>query len=223
LVGDAPADFTLASAPWKASVPEVPLGVPSTLLERRPDVAAAERRVAVANEQIGIAQSAFYPNLNLNASYGFGASRAADLFSASSSLWSLGLSAAQVVFNAGATRERVTGTRAAHDAAVARYRQTVLTAFQDVEDQLAATRVLIQQQELRRQASQAADEAETQVLNRYRAGQVSFTEVVTAQATALNARRALVQLQADRQTTAVALIQSLGGGWQTTIRSPTPR
>ncbi len=213
LVGDAPASFTLASAPWTASVPEIPLGVPSTLLQRRPDIAAAERRVAVANEQIGIARSAFYPSLNLSASYGSGASRVADLFSASSSLWSLGLSAAQVLFNAGATRAKVTGAQAAHDAATARYRQVVLTAFANVEDQLAATRVLAQQLELRRQASQAAGEAETQVLNRYRAGRVSYTEVVTAQATALSARRALVQLQADRQTTAVALIQSLGGGW----------
>ena len=213
LLGRAPADFSLAVAPWKASVPQVPLGVPSTLLQRRPDIAAAERRVAVANEQIGIAQSAFYPSINLNASYGFGASSVADLFSASSSVWSLGLSAAQVLFNAGATRERVTGAQAAQDAAVARYRQTVLVAFQDVEDQLAGTRVLLQQQEFLRQASQAADEAETQMLNRYRAGQVSYTEVVTAQASALSARRALVKLQADRQTTAVALIQSLGGGW----------
>lgn len=213
LLGRAPADFTLASIQWTASVPEVPLGVPSTLLERRPDIAAAERRVAVANEQIGIAQSAFYPSVNLNASYGFSASAVSDLFSASNSLWSLGLSAAQVLFNAGATRERVSGAQAAHDAAVARYRQTVLTAFQNVEDQLAATRVLVQQQALRDQASQAADEAETQMLNRYREGQVSYTEVVTAQAAALSARRALVQVQADRQTTAVALIQSLGGGW----------
>jgi len=213
LLGRAPADFSLAVAPWKASVPQVPLGVPSTLLQRRPDIAAAERRVAVANEQIGIAQSAFYPSINLNASYGFGASSVADLFSASSSVWSLGLSAAQVLFNAGATRERVTGAQAAQDAAVARYRQTVLVAFQDVEDQLAGTRVLLKQQEFLRQASQAADEAETQMLNRYRAGQVSYTDVVTAQASALSARRALVKLQADRQTTAVALIQSLGGGW----------
>ena len=213
LLGRAPADFTLVAAPWKASVPEVPLGVPSTLLQRRPDIAAAERRVAIANQQIGIAQSAFYPSINLNASYGFGASSVADLFSASSSLWSLGLSAAQVLFNAGATRERVAGAQAAQDAAVARYRQTVLVAFQDVEDQLAGTRVLLQQQDLLRQASQAADEAETQMLNRYRAGQVSYTEVVTAQASALSARRALVKLQADRQTTAVALIESLGGGW----------
>jgi NodT family efflux transporter outer membrane factor (OMF) lipoprotein len=214
LVGDAPANFTLASAPWTAAVPEIPLGVPSTLLQRRPDIAGAERRVAAANEQIGIAQSGFYPSLTLNASAGSSASRVADLFSASSSFWSLGLSAAQVLFNAGATRAKVSGAQAAHDAAVAHYRQAVLAAFQDVEDQLAATRVLLQQQELRQQASRAADEAEAQMLNRYRAGQVIYTEVVTAQATALTARRALVQSQADRQTTAVALIQSLGGGWQ---------
>jgi outer membrane protein TolC len=118
------------------------------------------------------------------------------------------------VFNAGATGARISGAEAAHAEAVARYRQTVLTAFQDVEDQLAATRVLVQQLELRRQASQAADEAEAQMLNRYRAGQVVYTDVVSAQVTALNARRALVQAQADRQTTAVALIQSLGGGWR---------
>lgn len=214
LVGEAPANFSLASAPWKASVPDVPVEVPSALLERRPDIAAAERRVAAANEQIGIAQSAFYPKLGLTGSYGTTSSRVADLFSASSTLWSLGLSSAQVLFNAGATRERVTGARAAQEIATARYRETVLAAFQDVENGLSATRILIQQQELRRQASEAADQVEVQVLNRYRAGQVSFTEVVTAQATALNARRALVQLQADRQTTAVALIQSLGGGWR---------
>jgi NodT family efflux transporter outer membrane factor (OMF) lipoprotein len=213
LVGQAPGDFTLAAAAWKATLPEVPVGVPSTLLQRRPDIAAAERRVAAANAQIGVAQAAFYPSLGLSASYGFGASRVAELFSASSSLWSLGLSAAQTLFNAGATRARVDATTASQQAAVARYRQTVLAAFQDVEDQLAGTRVLAQQHELRRQASLAADEAQAQVLNRYRAGQVGYTEVVSAQATALNARRALVQLMADRQTTAVALIQSLGGGW----------
>jgi len=213
LVGKAPGDFTLAPAPWKVDVPEVPVGVPSTLLQRRPDIAAAERRVAAANEQIGIARSAYFPSLSLSASSGSSASRVADLFAASTSFWSLGLSVAQTVFNAGATGARVSGAKAAHQQAVARYRQTVLTAFQDVEDQLAATRVLAQQLELRRQASQAADEAEAQMLNRYRAGQVGYTDVVTAQVTALNARRALVQLQADRQTTAVALIQSLGGGW----------
>jgi len=214
LVGQAPGNFSLGAAAWNPMVPEVPVGVPSTLLQRRPDIAAAERRVAVANEQIGIAKSAYYPSLNLGASYGLGASRVADLFSASNSVWSVGLSAAQALFNAGATDARVEGSEAAHAQAVARYRQTVLAAFQGVEDQLAATRVLLTQQELRRQASTAADQVEQQVLNRYRSGQVSYTEVITAQATALSARRALVQAMADRQTTAVALIQSLGGGWQ---------
>ncbi|MDB5742399.1 MAG: outer rane efflux protein NodT family [Polaromonas sp.] len=214
LVGEAPGNFTLAPVPWTAEVPQIPLGVASELLQRRPDIAAAERRVAVANEQIGIAQTAYYPSLPLGASYGFGASRVADLFNASSSVWSFGLSAAQVLFNAGATGALVEASQAAHAQAVAGYRQTVLTAFQDVEDQLAATRVLLTQQDLRRQASEAADLVEQQVLNRYRSGQVGYTEVITAQATALSARRALVQAMADRQTTAVALIQALGGGWQ---------
>ena len=214
LVGEAPGNFSLVPAAWSPSVPEVPVGLPSTLLQRRPDIASAERGVAVANEKIGIARAAYYPSLPLGASYGFGASRVADLFSASSSVWSLGLSAAQTLFNAGATTARVQGSEAAHAQAVARYRQTVLTAFQDVENQLAATRVLLAQQDLRRQASEAADQVEQLLLNRYRSGQVGYTEVITAQATALNARRALVQALADRQTTAVALIQSLGGGWQ---------
>lgn len=213
LVGKAPGEFALPPAPWQSTVPEVPVGVPSTLLQRRPDIAAAERRVAAANEQIGIAQSAFYPNLSLSASYGSGASTVANLLNVSNSVWSLGLSAAQVLFNGGATRARVEGAQAAHEQTVARYRQTVLTAFQNVEDELAATRVLAQQQELRRQASQAADEAEAKLLNQYRAGRVSFIEVFTAQASALTARRALVQLQANRQVTAISLIQSLGGGW----------
>lgn len=217
LVGQAPGNFSLARLPvtaWNPVVPEVPVGVPSTLLQRRPDIAAAERRVAVANEQIGIAKSAYYPSLSLSASYGLGASHVADLFSAPSSVWSVGLSAAQALFNAGATGARVEGSEAAHAQAVARYRQSVLAAFQGVEDQLAATRVLLTQQELRRQASTAADQVEQQVLNRYRSGQVSYSEVIIAQATALSGRRALVQTMADRQTTAVALIQSLGGGWQ---------
>ncbi len=217
LVGEAPGNFAVAPqayADWKPVVPEVPVGVPSTLLQRRPDIAAAERRVASANAQIGIAKSAYYPSVSLSASYGFGASTVASLFNASSSVWSLGLSAAQALFNAGATTARVDGAQAAHEQAVARYRQTVLVAFADVEDQLAASRVLLTQQTLRREASLAADQVEQQVLNRYRSGQVSFTEVITAQTTALAARRALVQAAADRQTTAVALIQSLGGGWQ---------
>ncbi|WP_180277000.1 efflux transporter outer membrane subunit [Janthinobacterium sp. BJB446] len=213
LLGKAPSDFSLAVAPWTLTVPDVPLGVPSTLLQRRPDIAAAERRVAVANEQIGIARSAYYPSLNLTGSYGSGASKVGDLFNASSSLWSLGVSAAQTLFNAGATTASVDAAKAGHEAAVARYRQTVLSAFGAVEDQLSATRALAEQLALRQQASSAADQVEQQMLNRYNAGQVGYTDVVTAQVTALSARRSLVQAQADRQTTAVALIQSLGGGW----------
>ncbi|MES2263538.1 MAG: efflux transporter outer membrane subunit [Pseudomonadota bacterium] len=215
LLGKAPAEFTLAPLPAQGLVvvPQVPAGVPSALLQRRPDIAAAERRVAAANEQIGIARAAYYPNLNLSASYGFGASQLSGLFGASSSLWSLGLSAAQTLFDAGATGARVAGAEAGRDAAIARYRQTVLNAFADVEDQLAASRALEQQQDLRQTASSAAEQVEQQMLNRYRAGQVAYTEVVQAQVTALNARRSLLQAQADRQTTAVALIQSLGGGW----------
>ncbi|TWI66551.1 NodT family efflux transporter outer membrane factor (OMF) lipoprotein [Pseudoduganella lurida] len=213
LLGKAPSEFSLAPAPWTVTVPEVPLGVPSTLLQRRPDIAAAERRVAVANENIGIARAAYFPSLNLSASYGYGSSSVGGLFNASNNLWSLGLSAAQTLFDAGAIAARVEQTKAARDATIAQYRQTVLNAFADVEDQLAATRALAAQQELRRQASEAADQVEQQMINRYRAGQVNYTEVVNAQVTALSARRALIQVQADRQTTAVALIQSLGGGW----------
>ena len=194
--------------------PAIPVGVPSELLQRRPDIAAAERRVASANAQVGVARTAYFPSLTLSASYGFGASQVAGLFSASNSLWSLGLAAAQTLFDGGAIKARVAGAEAARDEAVARYRQAVLAAFGEVEDQLAAGRVLEQQQALRESASRAADLAEQQMANRYRAGQVGYTEVVQAQAAALSARRALLQVQADRQAVAVALIQALGGGWR---------
>jgi NodT family efflux transporter outer membrane factor (OMF) lipoprotein len=213
LLGKPAGDFTLAPAAWQVTVPDVPTGVPSTLLQRRPDIAAAERRVAAANQNIGIARSAYFPSLNLTGSYGYGSSSTGGLFNASNNLWSLGLTAAQTLFDAGAIKARVSGAEAARDQAIANYRQTVLTAFADVENQLAATRTLAQQQDLRKAASEAADQVEVQMLNRYRAGQVSYSDVVTAQQTALNARRSLVQAQADRQTTAIALIQSLGGGW----------
>ena len=214
LTGRAPANFTLAPRDdWSLTVPDVPPDVPSTLLQRRPDIAAAERRVAQANEQIGVATAAFFPSLRLTGSAGQSAARIGDLFSASSLVWSLGLSAAQTIFNAGLTRAQVDAARAAYEQQAARYRQAVLAAFQDVEDQLAASRILGQQLAFRREASQAADLVEQQVLNRYQAGQVSFTEVVTAQATALSARRSLVQLQSSRSVAAVSLVQALGGGW----------
>jgi NodT family efflux transporter outer membrane factor (OMF) lipoprotein len=213
LVGQSPSSFALASTPWQVVVPAVPVGVPSTLLQRRPDIAAAERDVAVANADIGIARSAYFPTFGLSASYGNNTSRVGDLFSLSNAAWSFGLSAAQTLFNAGATRASVEGAEARHQATVANYRQVVLTAFADVENGLAATRVLEQQQQLRVEAAEAAGLVEQQILNRYQAGQVSYTEVVQAQVTALNARRQLVQVQADRQTAAVSLIQALGGGW----------
>ena len=213
LIGQAPGNFSLAPAEWTMTVPTVPLGVPSTLLQRRPDIASAERSVAAANAQIGVQRSAYFPSLSLSSSYGFASSRFGDLFNASSSLWSIGLSVAQTIFDAGATRARVAGAEAARDAAIAHYRQTVLTAFQAVEDQLSTARVLGEQETLRRQASAAADLTEQQLLNRYRAGQVGYTDVVTAQASALSARRTLVQLVNSRQASAIALIQALGGGW----------
>jgi len=213
LVGKAPADLTIAPAKWSPTVPDVPVVVPSLLLQRRPDIAGAERRVAAANEQIGIARSAYFPSVSLSGSYGTSGSVVSDLFRASSAAWTYGLSAAQTAINFGTLRAAVESTRAAQEEAAARYRQTVLTAFADVEDQLSATRTLVQQQELQRQSSEAADKVEEQVLNRYKAGQVDYSQVVQAQNTALSARRALVQTQADRQSTAVALIQALGGGW----------
>ncbi len=215
LIGKAPANFALPMRPqWAGVVPDVPVDVPSTLLQRRPDIAAAERRAARANEQIGIAEAAYYPSLRLSGNIGAGAAHIGDLFSASALVWTLGASIAQSIFNAGATRARVEGARAGLEEAAAHYRQTVLAAFRDVEDQLVAARVLQQQLTLREQASQAANLVEQQVLNRYQAGQVNYTEVITAQVTAHNARRAVAQALSDRQVAAVALIQSLGGGWR---------
>lgn len=213
LIGAAPAEFSLPAADWKPVVPGIPSGVPTTLLQRRPDIAAAERDVAAANAQIGIARAAYYPSFTLSGAVSSSTSRVGDLFNASNTLWSLGLSVAQVVFDAGAIGASVDAANARHEASVARYRQTVLTAFQNVEDQLTTGASLAEQETMRRQASAAADRTEEQFLNRYRAGTIDYTSVIVAQVSALNARRTLLQVQASRQTAAVALIQSLGGGW----------
>jgi len=182
-------------------------------LQRRPDVAAAERQVAAANAQIGVERAAYFPNLTLSASLGNASSHIGDLFKVSNAVWSVGLSVAQTVFDGGAISARVAAAEAARDVAVARYRQTVLSAFQGVEDQLSNARAQAEQADLLKQASDAADQTEQQILNRYRAGQLSYTDVVTAQASALAARRALVQVAVSRQISAIALIQALGGGW----------
>ncbi|MFY3383695.1 efflux transporter outer membrane subunit [Paracidovorax sp. MALMAid1276] len=220
LTGRAPADFSLPPGPWVARVPEVPVGVPSGLLQRRPDIAAAERAVAAANAQIGIQRAAFFPNLSLGASLGTGGTSVGDLFKASNLVWSLGVSVAQTLFDAGARAARVDEAQAAWEARVAVYRQTVLTAFQGVEDQLTGLRTLQEQEPLRREAVAAAQRTAEQLLNRYREGQVGYTEVVTAQVSLLSAQRALLQLQVNRQLAAVALVQALGGGWQAPWPSP---
>jgi NodT family efflux transporter outer membrane factor (OMF) lipoprotein len=231
LTGKAPGDFALAPASWNEVVPAVPLGVPSALLQRRPDIASAERQVAAANAQIGVARSAYFPNLTLSASVGTAGLRFGDLFDVASPLWSIGLSLAQTVFDAGAIGARVDSATAGRDLAVARYRQTVLTAFQGVEDQLTNANAQAEQAALLKQASDAADQTEQQILNRYRAGQLGYTDVVAAQASALSARRALVQVAVSRQVSAVTLIQALGGGWdvaapvesKSSVRSDNPR
>ena len=219
LTGKPPGDFSIAVATWNEVVPAVPLGVPSALLQRRPDIASAERLVASANAQIGVEQSAYFPSLTLSATLGNNSSRVGDLFKASNLLWSVGASVAQTVFDGGLISARVSAAEASRDAAVARYRQTVLAAFQGVEDQLTNARADEEQAALQKQASDAADQTEQQILNRYRAGQLGYTDVVTAQASALAARRALVQVAVSRQTAAIALIQALGGGWTTSARS----
>jgi NodT family efflux transporter outer membrane factor (OMF) lipoprotein len=214
LVGKAAGDFSLpARDAWQTSVPEVPAGIPSTLLQRRPDIAAAERRVAAANANIGVEEAAYFPSLTLSGSYEFLAISVGALFKTASSTHSASASIAESIFNGGATSARVAGARAAYDQTVAEYRQSVLTAFQDVEDQLAASTWLARQYEFRRQASEAADETERLSLNQYRAGTVGYTNVIVAQTAALSARRSLAEIALTRQTSAISLIAALGGGW----------
>jgi NodT family efflux transporter outer membrane factor (OMF) lipoprotein len=214
LVGKPASSFTLtAQEAWATAVPDVPSGIPSTLLQRRPDIAAAERRVVAANASIGIEEAAYFPTLTLTGAYQFLSTSTSTLFKAASESHSVGGSLSEALFNGGATRARVAGVRAAYDQSVAQYRQTVLTAFQDVEDQLASSRVLLQQYDFRREASQAADETEQLTMNQYRAGTISYTDVVVAQTAALSARRALAAISLDRQATAVSLITALGGRW----------
>jgi len=213
LVGRAPAEFSVAAAPWNATIPAIPLVVPSALLQRRPDIAAAERAVAAANAQIGIQRAAYFPNIGLTASYAGAGGSLLSLFRTSGNVWSLGLTLAQTIFDAGAIAAKVEGAEAGRDVAIANYRQTVLTAFVAVEDQLATLRSLGEQDSERRAASADADRTEQLTLNQFLQGQVPYTTVVTAQVTALNARQTLSQLMSSQQAAAIALIQALGGGW----------
>ena len=214
LTGQAPADLTLAQQTWTLTVPPVPVGMPSTLLERRPDIAAAERTMAAANAQIGVNIAGYFPDLSLSGSDGFSSSTLSKFFSAANNSWSIGANLAQTVFDAGATTARVRAARASYDVNVANYRQTVLNAFQQVEDNIAALRVLEAEYDLDLASSQAADEAEKIVNNQYQAGQVDITTVTVAQNTALSARRTTIVTAGSRMVALVDLISALGGGWR---------
>jgi NodT family efflux transporter outer membrane factor (OMF) lipoprotein len=220
LAGQTPASLTLPPAPWTLTLPQIPAGVPSTLLQRRPDVASAERSAASANALIGVQVAAYYPNLTLTGQGGFQSNELGSLFSASNTLWSVGASVAETIFDAGLRKARVAQARAAYDEAVANYRQTVLTALQQVEDNLAAQRVLGGELMLRHNATVEAAGAEAITLNQYKAGTVDFTAVTLAEQTTLSSRTAEVALESARLTTAVDLIAALGGGW--TVATPLP-
>jgi NodT family efflux transporter outer membrane factor (OMF) lipoprotein len=213
LAGQTPASLTLAPAPWSLKLPEIPPGVPSTLLQRRPDIASAERSAAAANANIGIQVAAYYPSLTLTAQGGYESSALSQLFNASNTFWSLGASVAETVFDAGLRRAKVQAARAAYDQAVANYRQTVLTAFGQVEDNMVAQRILADEQAQTQRAADTAARNVTITTNEYKAGTVDFTTVVTAQTAALSARNAELAIEASRLTTAVDLIGALGGGW----------
>jgi NodT family efflux transporter outer membrane factor (OMF) lipoprotein len=190
-----------------------PVGVPSSLLERRPDIAAAERQMAAANAQIGVAVAAYFPDLTLSGSYGFTSSVVAGLLSTPNNIWSFGGTVSETLLDFGARSAQIREARFAYDGTVASYRQTVLTAFQQVEDQLAALRILEQQYEVADQTAKSAEEAVRLTLNQYKAGTVAYTAVVTAQAIALADAQALLSIRQSRLAASVALIQALGGGW----------
>jgi len=213
LAGKPPAAVTLPALLLKTPPPPVPVALPSTLLERRPDIAAAERTVAAANEQIGIAIAAYYPTLTLSASGGFEASNITKWFSLPSRFWSLGAGMSEVVFEGGKRRAEVRMTEAQYDATVANYRQAVLTAFQQVEDNLAALRILGQEAIAADQAAKAAHDSLDIATYQYKAGTVNYLTVITAQATALANDKTVVDLLARRLSSSVLLVQALGGGW----------
>lgn len=216
LAGMTPAELTLAVQPTlDRAIPTPPVMTPTVLLQRRPDIAAAERQVAAASAEIGVATAAYFPSFNLTADYGFNATSLGNLISSSSNAWSAGLGAAETLLDFGARKARVQAARAAYDRAVASYRQTVLNAFRNVEDELAALRVLQQESTLRDQALASARQSEQIALNRYRAGQGDFTAVVQAQNTALTAAQSVLTVLRQRRAASVSLIEALGGGWQT--------
>lgn len=214
LVGKPPAEFSIAPARVPAEIPVTPPDLPSALLERNPTIAANERAMASANAKIGVAIAGYFPSITIGASYGQQSNLLHRLFDAASSVWSFGLTNVNVpIFNGGLTAAQVDAARATYDQTVALYRQSVLTAFQQVEDQLAASRILEAQATVQGRAVVAAREAELLALNQYRAGTVDYTTVITAQATALSNQESAVNIRQSRLVASVNLIEALGGGW----------
>jgi len=216
LIGVNPSGFSIPVRALDAKPPAIPIGVPSQLLERRPDIAASERAMAAANAQIGIATAAFYPDLVLSASAGLESSTFKHLFDWPSRFWSIGPSISETVFDAGLRRATVQQYTATYNANVANYRQTVLTAFQQVEDSLASVRILSQQILKQQQAEQSARQFVDLQFARYQTGVDPYVNVVTAQNTLLTDQRTLTTLRTQAMTSSVQLIQALGGGWDRT-------
>jgi NodT family efflux transporter outer membrane factor (OMF) lipoprotein len=223
LMGRPPAQFSLAVAGDLAAPPPIPPVLPSELLERRPDVAAAERRMAAANAEIGVATAAFFPTLSLSASGGYGASSFANLFSGSSLAWAIGANLAQPLFDAGLRRAQRDATVATFDEAVAGYRSTVLTGFQEVEDNLATLTYLAEMSQIQGDAVAAARRSLELTTNQYKAGIVGFVNVVTAQTTLFDNERTEVILRGRQWQANVALVKAIGGGWDASrLASGTP-
>jgi NodT family efflux transporter outer membrane factor (OMF) lipoprotein len=213
LIGKPPAELTITPTEAILPIPEIPAELPSTLLQRRPDIAAAERRMAVANAQIGVAEAAFFPDVTLSGQYGVAAAMLSKLFTASARAWSFGGTVLETVFDAGLRQATVEQQRAAYDQTVAEYRQSVLSAFQQAEDEYAALRILADQAKAQESAVAAAREAERVINNQYKAGTVAYTSVIVAENTALGDAETAVNIRQSRLVASVALIQALGGGW----------
>lgn len=213
LIGKPPADFSLPPLPLTTPPPPIPVGIPSELLERRPDIAAAERLIASANAQIGLQETAYYPLVNIVASGGFDSGTITTLFQGPSAIWSVGAAAAFTVFDGGRRRAATDQAKASYDYSVASYRQTVLTAFQQVEDNLSGLRILEQEAGIQATAVEAAEKSLALSQTRYEGGITSYLEVITAQNTALSDEVTAVNLLGRRMASAVLLIQALGGGW----------
>ncbi|MGD0912315.1 MAG: efflux transporter outer membrane subunit [Terracidiphilus sp.] len=214
LIDKPPASFSIAFAPQTPlKLAAIPVGLPATLLERRPDIAAAERRVAEANEQIGIARAAYYPALTLDAAAGFEGNTIANLFSWASRVWAVGPQASQTLFDAGRRRAVSESATANYDGTVAQYRQTTLNAFQEVEDNLAALRILEHEAQQQQEATASASETLQLFTNRYQGGVDNYLQVITAQTVLLNNERNDIDLQRRRMDATVLLVKAVGGGW----------